>query len=107
MISISKSYQYSFKETDDYEGVVYILKFTDKIKIGRTLNFDVRKKQLIKDFGNFEIIKLIQTDEIKKLEKEIHLDMKKYRIVLDEGSGRTEFFKHEILEEKEFKKWLN
>jgi hypothetical protein len=100
-ISVSKYYQSIInKEGTDYSGVVYILHFPqhNAVKIGLSGDFEQRTKGLYKDFGNFEVIQLIETDYSHTLENELHQKFSEYRICLEEGCGRTEFFKEEILE---------
>lgn len=82
------------EEGTDYAGTVYILKFMDynAFKIGLTSDFEGRSKALRKDFGDFEIIKLIDTDECFSLESYFHNQLDEFRICLSEGVGRTEFF---------------
>jgi hypothetical protein len=88
------------EEGTDYSGIVYILHFPhlNAVKIGLSSNFKKRGKILFKDFGNFEVIQLIETDTCFRLESELHEKFSEYRICLEEGCGRTEFFKEEILE---------
>jgi len=83
----------------DYPGVVYILHFPEHnaVKIGLSIDFEKRSKGLIKDFGEFTIVELIETDYCKLIEKELHEKFKNQRICLSEGTGRTEFFTEEIL----------
>lgn len=85
---------------DDYEGVLYMLYFKDhdSIKIGVSSRFEHRAKQLEKDFGKFDIIKIIETEAIFTLERYFHNKFKEYRICLESGGGRTEFFTMDILE---------
>jgi len=86
-------------EGTDYKGVVYILHFPEHnaVKIGLTNNFEQRSTKLIKDFGGFTILQLIETDRCYQLEKELHEKFSDFRICLNEGTGRTEFFNEEIL----------
>lgn len=90
----------------DITGVVYIIEFKDNIKIGFTTNFEERSKGLKGDFGDFEVLKLIETDECFKLERELHKLCDEYNIILEAGCGRTEFFSKEILNKKEIQEWL-
>jgi hypothetical protein len=87
-------------EGTDYSGLVYILHFPQHkaVKIGLTGDFDQRAKGLISDFGEYNIIDIIETDTCFKLETYLHKKFSEYRFCLDEGTGRTEFFKDEILE---------
>ena len=101
-VSIGKANAFQLRgneEGTDYSGVVYILHFPQQnaIKIGLTGNFSQRSKDLIKDFGEFSVIDIIETDSCKFLEYSLHQKFAKYRICLDEGCGRTEFFNEEIL----------
>lgn len=84
---------------EDYSGVVYILHFEKlhSVKIGLTGNFEKRSKDLFATFGEFKIIDVIETSECFKLESQLHEKFKDYRLCLDKGSGRTEFFFDEIL----------
>ena len=86
-------------EGTDYKGVVYILHFPEHnaVKIGLSGDFEQRSKGLIKDFGDFSIVKLIETDSCFKLEQELHEKFKTHRICLCTGAGRTEFFNDCIL----------
>jgi len=102
-IAISKTQSYNKRrnlEGTDYSGIVYILHFPhlEAIKIGLTSNFNSRSKDLIKDFGEFNIIQLIETKSCYALESELHEKFAKYRIVFEEGGGRTEFFRETILD---------
>jgi hypothetical protein len=87
------------EEGTDCSGVVYILHFPQHqaVKIGLTGDFSSRSKDLIKDFGTFKIIDIFETECCYSLEKELHQKFTNYRICLEEGCGRTEFFKEEIL----------
>jgi hypothetical protein len=86
-------------EGTDYSGVVYILHFPQHkaVKIGLAEDFLVRSKRLIKDFGEYNIINIIETQECFKLESSLHEKFSEFRFCLDEGCGRTEFFNEEIL----------
>lgn len=102
-ISIGKAKKYAEKsicDDGDCVGIVYILYFKhlNAVKIGLSTDFNVRKKSLTKDFGEFSVIKLIETLECKKLEDEFHERFEEYRICFSKGHGRTEFFKEEILQ---------
>jgi hypothetical protein len=102
-ISISKAKHFSERrnnEGTDYSGVVYVLHFPQHsaVKIGLSGDFDQRAKVLLKDFGNFTIIDIIETESVFSLESSFHEKFSEYRFCLDEGCGRTEFFKDEILE---------
>jgi hypothetical protein len=101
-MSITMTKNFSKRRSDegtDYSGVVYILHFPKHkaVKIGLTGDFDQRAKGLIKDFGPFSIIELIETEQCYSLEAELHKKYSAQRICLSEGHGRTEFFKEEIL----------
>jgi len=102
-ISIGKANHFQARRNEegtDYNGVVYILHFPEHnaVKIGLSGDFEQRSKGLIKDFGDFSIVKLIETDSCFKLEQELHQKFSEHRICLSEGTGRTEFFKEDILE---------
>jgi hypothetical protein len=86
-------------EGTDYTGSVYILHFPQHkaVKIGLTSDFEKRSKDLIKDFGEYIIIDIIETQECFKFETSLHEKFSEYRMCLDEGCGRTEFFSDEIL----------
>ena len=90
-----------FKELkqNNYSGYLYILKFNQGIKIGITSDFNKRKIGLIKDFGSFEVISIQYLENCNQLELDLHKNYDKYRIVLESGTGRTEFFNHDVLEE--------
>lgn len=105
VIQINRSFIYN-EITDDINGIVYILEFNDYIKIGFTAVKQRRYKDLEKDFGDFLIIKEIETNTCHKTEKELHSICSKYNVILNEGCGRTEFFTKEILKLKEMRKWL-
>jgi hypothetical protein len=101
-ISISSTNHYQARRNEegtDYSGVVYILHFPQHqaVKIGLTGDFDSRAKGLISDFGEFSVIDIIETEECFKLESSLHEKFSEYRICLEEGGGRTEFFKERIL----------
>ena len=101
-ISISKVNSFQSRRNEegtDFAGIVYILHFVhlSLVKIGLTASKENRFKDLEKDFGQFSIIKLIETDKCFALEKELHEMFSDERIILSEGGGRTEFFKEEIL----------
>jgi ribosomal protein L37AE/L43A len=87
-------------EGTDYVGVVYILHFPQHkaVKIGLSGDFEKRSKSLISDFGEYTIVDIIETHECFKLESSLHEKFSEYRMCLDEGTGRTEFFSDEILE---------
>jgi hypothetical protein len=86
-------------EGTDYSGVVYILHFPQHsaVKIGLAEDFLVRSKRLIKDFGEFSIIDIIETESVFALETSLHQKFSDHSLCLDEGTGRTEFFSDEIL----------
>jgi hypothetical protein len=101
-MSITKATNFQSRRNEegtDYSGSVYILHFPqhNAVKIGLTGDFVTRSKDLISDFGEFSVIDIIETEECFKLESELHEKFAKYRICLDEGCGRTEFFNEEIL----------
>lgn len=101
-ISLAKNYKSRRNEADDdYSGIVYFLYFPEleAVKIGLTADLKTRFKGLKKDFGEFSVIKLIETEGCSKLESYFHEKFDEYRICLEEGSGRTEFFREEILKE--------
>jgi hypothetical protein len=101
-MSISRAKHFQERRNDegtDYSGVVYILHFREHkaVKIGLTGDFEKRSKDLIKCFGEYTIIDIIDTQECFALESSLHEKFSNYRICLSEGGGRTEFFKDEIL----------
>lgn len=101
-ISISLSSHYKERQMHeycDYAGIVYVLLFKelDLVKIGLTGDFIKRSKSLKRNFGEFEIIQLLETDACFALEKELHERFDEYRVCLHEGGGRTEFFDSKIL----------
>jgi hypothetical protein len=103
-MSIALANNFQARRTDegtDYSGSVYILHFPQHkaVKIGLTGDFDQRSKGLIYDFGEFSVIDIIETQECFKLETSLHEKFSEYRMCLDEGCGRTEFFKDYILEQ--------
>lgn len=100
-ISIKKAQNYQERRTvNDYKGTVYILYFPyyNAYKIGLSGNFENRAKLLKKDFGEYEIIKLIESDKCYALEKYFHELLGSYRMCLESGVGRTEFFNAECKE---------
>jgi hypothetical protein len=102
-ISISKANNFQSRRNDngtDYAGSVYILHFPQHkaVKIGLTGDFDQRFKSLFKTFGEYNIIDIIETPECFKLEVSLHEKFKDYRMCLDKGCGRTEFFSEDILQ---------
>lgn len=101
--SISKAKDFQERRNEegyDYKGIVYIVHFEHlrAIKIGITNNFASRSKALKDDFGNFNILNLIETESCFTLEREYHQKFDNYRICLEKGSGRTEFFAEKIIE---------
>jgi hypothetical protein len=103
-ISISKVKHFQARRNDegtDYAGVVYILHFPQHsaVKIGLTADFNNRSKGLISDFGEYNIINIIETESVFALESSLHEKFSEYRMCLEEGCGRTEFFSDEILED--------
>jgi hypothetical protein len=101
-ISISKVKHFQARRNDegtDYAGVVYILHFPQHsaVKIGLSVDFDQRAKGLISDFGEYDIIDIIETDMCFKLESSLHKKFSEHRLCLDAGCGRTEFFNEDIL----------
>jgi hypothetical protein len=86
-------------EGTDYAGSVYILHFPKykAVKIGLSGDFKKRSKSLICNFGEFSVIGIIETQECYALESSLHEKFSEYRICLDKGTGRTEFFKDDIL----------
>ena len=81
------------------KGVVYFLESEKYIKIGCSASFKSRLKVLEKEYGSLKIIKVIHTEDMYRLESIIHQTYDEYNIVLEEGSGRTEWFKKDILTE--------
>lgn len=75
---------------------LYIVKFDNlpnKIKIGRTSDFERRSKGLEKDFGKIIAAVLVEYDAIlENLEKDLHDYFRKYRREEYLGVGRTEFY---------------
>lgn len=91
----SKLNNFSDRRVDDnISGFVYILYFIDKglVKIGMTGNFNNRCKQLYSDFGEFEVLVLLKTNNCYELETKLHKRFRKNRVILNEGCGKTEFF---------------
>jgi hypothetical protein len=87
-------------EGTDYFGVVYILHFPqhNAVKIGLTGDFEKRSLSLLKDFGEYTVINIIETQECFALESSLHRKFSEFRICIDAGCGRTEFFRDEIIE---------
>lgn len=56
------------------DGIVYIVRFGGLYKIGKTSRYQRRKKQLMREFHveAIYVIHLIATDDMHKLEKELH-----------------------------------
>ena len=63
-------------------GWLYLIRNRDLYKIGITKNFDKRMRQLKPD----KVVSKLYTCEFVKLERELHLRYKKYRI------PQTEYF---------------
>lgn len=85
----------SNKQYEEIGGYVYVLYFKslDLFKIGRTRNLKNRKRSLINDFGDFEKIYYMQSNDSKNLEKHLHNIFENKRMLLESGCGKTEFFK--------------
>ena len=98
--SIAKNYALR-RQNDIVSGYVYIIHFKNLslIKIGSTGNFERRTAQLKKDFGEFDVLAVHSVKNCYSLESDIHSHVNQYRICLDEGCGRTEFFKDECLDD--------
>jgi hypothetical protein len=101
-MSISLANNFQARRNDegtDYSGSVYILHFPEHkaVKIGLTSDFDQRSKGLISDFGEYNIIDITETQKCYALESSLHEKFKDYRMCLDEGCGRTEFFSENII----------
>jgi hypothetical protein len=92
--SIAIANSYNSEISKERSGVVYILYFIklDLIKIGYALDFSKRSVRLLKDFGEFEVIEMIETNECFRLEKAYHEAFNEYRTCVESGEGRTEFF---------------
>ena len=97
-ISITQANNYQQRKLeDDFIGSVYVLYFTDHdaVKIGLTNCLEDRFKQLKREFGEFEVVSIIDSHECFLLENQLHDEFKDLRICLEKGNGRTEFFKKE------------
>lgn len=81
------------------DGFVYIIESSDYIKIGVTNNIESRLKVLRKHYGDLKILKIFETNYTYELEKILHETYNKYNIILETGSGRTEWFTKDILTE--------
>ena len=82
------------------EGTVYFLELNDLIKIGVSSknNFKKRYNILCRNYdAKLNIIKLIETDDIYKLEKYYHELFNDYNVILPDGEGKTEWFSNEII----------
>jgi ribosomal protein L37AE/L43A len=104
IMSISKAKHFNERrnnEGTDYSGVVYVLHFPQHsaVKIGLSGDFEKRSVSLFKDFGEYTIIDIIETQECFALETSLHEKFANYRICIEEGCGRTEFFDDCILEQ--------
>ena len=80
-------------------GVVYVIESSEYIKIGASRNFNKRFHILEKEYGSLNILKLFDTNYTFELESILHNTFDKYRVVLDKGTGRTEWFTKDILDE--------
>ena len=98
-IAISSQKYFASIESEPITGVVYVLSFTSGVKIGYSKTLRTRILSLKKDFGDFEILNIFESTDCRKLESQLHLKYDKYRMCLDEGNGRTEFFDNRILKE--------
>lgn len=101
-ISISMSKRFCQRrniENTDYKGFVYILHFPEikTVKIGLSANLEKRFFHLKKTFGDFNILNVFETDKCFELESKIHKEFDDFRICLQQGSGRTEFFNENII----------
>lgn len=96
----------SDRELQVVGGYVYLVFFTELrlFKIGMSRNFKDRATGLRRDFGVFETIKLIHSNDSKNLERTLHLKFNSKRVLLESGSGKTEFFE---LENQDVKYILN
>lgn len=93
--SNSRSFNINDRRTEiGMKGYVYILKFKSlgKMKIGLTSNLNNRFKYLKKEFGDFEILFLLYTNNMFGLEKYLHDRYLEYRAPENKGCGKTEFF---------------
>jgi len=98
-LKFSKTLRIKYNSEKSKEGYVYTIFFTDLnlVKIGYTSNMKNRSRQLIKDFGEFEIISLNYFDDAYKEERRLHKLYDNENVVLSEGVGKTEFFHPTIL----------
>lgn len=80
---------------DGLHGFVYITYFTelDLFKIGVTNNIKSRHNKLKNDFGEFNIIEIFESNNCYVLESYLHKKFSSNRTILNEGCGKTEFFK--------------
>jgi ribosomal protein L37AE/L43A len=99
-ISLANHYQSRRNNEDkDYSGLVYILHFPQHkaVKIGISGSFNVRSTSLKRDFGEYIKIDMRETQTCFALEASLHEKFAKYRMCLEKGYGRTEFFSEDIL----------
>jgi len=99
-LRFSKFLARKYSNNDYKKGFLYIIYFPnlDLVKIGITIDINKRKKALIRDFGEFDIIKIKYYDNCSIEESKLHKKYDKYNIILEKGAGRTEFFLKDVLE---------
>lgn len=93
---LADKYKGGFANT---KGVVYIIESDSYIKIGVSRDFKNRFKTLEKEYGALNILKIFETNYSFELESILHNTFEKYSIILDKGTGRTEWFTKDILTE--------
>lgn len=92
--NLARKYNGSFANT---KGVVYVIESTDYIKIGVSRDFKNRFKTLEKEYGQLNVLKIFDTNYAFELESILHNTFEKYSVVLENGTGRTEWFSKDIL----------
>lgn len=92
--NLARKYNGGFANT---KGVVYVIESTEYIKIGVSRDFKNRFKTLEKEYGQLNVLKIFNTNYAFELESILHNTFEKYSIVLENGTGRTEWFSKDIL----------
>jgi hypothetical protein len=98
---LSKTKRDKYKDSkNDIVGVVYFIRMGDIIKVGVSEdgNFKSRLRALQRSYSeDIEVIKVIESEDVYNLESRYHQKFDEYNIVLEEGTGRTEWFSLDIL----------
>lgn len=77
---------------------LYIIEQSGLIKIGVTNNFKERLQAITRDYGTVKKLLMVQGEyyNILSIEKYLHTLVSSSNVVLDKGTGRTEWFSNEI-----------